>query len=56
MTGRGEDAVVVITVEASEKRLPPAKPRQSLVAFLRGLGIGDVDLAREHDTGRDTSL
>jgi len=44
---------VVTAVETLEKLLPPAKPRQSLVAFLQGLGIGDLDLMREHDTGRD---
>src|ERR1700733_3341767 len=53
VTVRGKDAVVVIAAEALEKLLPQAKPRQSLVAFLQGLGIGDLDLAREHDTGRD---
>ncbi len=56
VTVRGKDAVVVIAVETLEKLLPPAKPRQSLVAFLLGLGIGDLDVAREHDTGRDTNL
>ena len=53
VTVRGKDAVVVIAVETLEKLLPPAKPRQSLVAFLQGLGIGDLDLMREHDTGRE---
>jgi antitoxin Phd len=56
VTVRGKDAVVVIAVETLEKLLPPAKPRQNLVAFLQGLGIGDLDLTREHDTGRDISL
>jgi antitoxin Phd len=53
VTVRGKDAVVVIAVETLEKLLPPAEPRQGLVAFLQGLGIGDLDLTREHDTGRD---
>lgn len=56
VTVRGKDAVVVIAAEALEKLLPPAKPRQNLVAFLQGLGIGDIDLARERDTGRDIVL
>jgi len=50
VTVRGKDTVVVIAVETL------AKPRQTLAAFLQGLGIGDLDLAREHDTGRDLSL
>ncbi len=52
----GKDAVVVIAVETSEKLLPPEKPRQNLVAFLQSLGFGDLDMTREHDTGRDISL
>jgi antitoxin Phd len=56
VTVRGKDAVVVIAVETLEKLLPPAKPRQTLVAFLQSLGIGDLNLTREHDTGRDIIL
>jgi len=56
VTMRGKDAVVVIAAEALDKLLPPAKTRQNLVAFLRGLGIGDIDLSRERDTGRATAL
>ena len=50
ITVRGKDAVVVIAVETL------AKPRQNLVAFLQGLGIGDRDLTGEHDTGRHIIL
>jgi antitoxin Phd len=53
---RGKDAVVVIATEALDKLLPAAKPRQNLVAFLQGLGIGDIELTRERDTGRDIAL
>jgi antitoxin Phd len=56
VTVRGKDAVVVIAVETLEKLLPAKKPRQTLVAFLQGLGIGDLDLTREPDTGRDITL
>jgi prevent-host-death family protein len=56
VTVRGKDAVVVIAVEALDRLLPATKPRQSFVAFLQGLGIGDLDLAREHDIGRDVTL
>jgi len=41
VTVRGRDAVVVIAVETLEKLLPPEQPRQTLVAFLQGIGIGD---------------
>jgi antitoxin Phd len=56
VTVRGKDAVVAIAAEALDKLLPAAKPRQNPVAFLQGLGIGDIDLPREHDTGRDIAL
>ena len=56
VTVRGKDAVVVIAVEALEKLLPPAAPRENLVAFLRGLDLAVLDLARERDAGRDVAL
>jgi prevent-host-death family protein len=56
VTVRGKDAVVVIAAEALDKLLPAAKPRQDLVAFLQGLGTGDLNVARERDTGRDITL
>ena len=56
ITVRGKDAVMVIAVETLEKLLPPEKPRQNLVAFLQGLGIGDLDLTRGRDPGRDINL
>jgi antitoxin Phd len=56
VTVRGKDAVVVISVEALERLLPPAKPRQNLVAFLQGLHLGSLDTTHERDTGRDVSL
>jgi prevent-host-death family protein len=56
VTVRGKDAVVVIAAEALDRLLPSAKPRQNLVAFLQGVGIGDLDVTRERDTGRDIAL
>jgi hypothetical protein len=53
---RGKDSVVVTGAAPLDKLLPAAKPRQNLVAFLQDLGIGDLDPAREHDTGRDIAL
>ncbi len=56
VTVRGRDAVVVIAVEELERLLPPTAPQQSLVAFLQGLDLGDLDLDRERDLGRDIAL
>lgn len=56
VTVRGKDAVVVIAVEELARLLPPVAPQQPLVAFLQGLQLGDVDLEREHDLGRDVAL
>lgn len=52
---RGKDAVVVMSVEELE-RLRPTAPRQPLVSFLETLKLGDLDLDREQDFGRDVSL
>jgi antitoxin Phd len=56
VTVRGRDAVVVISVEELDKLLPPMKPRKGLVAFLRDVGLAELDLTRERDTGRDIAL
>ena len=52
---RGKDAVVVMSVEELE-RLSPTAPRPPLVPFLETLKLGDLDLDREQDHGRDVSL
>jgi prevent-host-death family protein len=52
---RGKDAVVVMSVEELD-RLRPAKPRQPLVAFLETLKLGELDLEREQDHGRDVAI
>lgn len=56
VTYRGEDAVVVIAVEELKKLLPAERPRQSLVEFLRSTALGEIDVAREPDRGRDFVL
>lgn len=56
VTVRGKDAVVVIAVEALEKLLPRKEPRQNLVEFLQSLDIGDLDITRERDIGREIPL
>lgn len=52
---RGKDAVVVMSVDELE-RLRPTRPRPPLVAFLEALNLGDLDLDREQDRGRDVVL
>lgn len=55
VTVRGEPAVVVIDA-AELDRLVPAGERGSLVAFLEGLGLDELDLTRPKDAGRDVDL
>ncbi|OYW89283.1 MAG: prevent-host-death protein [Sphingobium sp. 32-64-5] len=55
VTVRGRDAVVVISADELEKLLPPER-KTPLVTFLEGLHLGDLDLTREPDTGRDLAL
>ncbi len=56
VTYRGEDAVVVIAVEELKKLLPAEQPQQSLVEFLRDTALGEIDIHREPDRGRDLVL
>jgi antitoxin Phd len=53
---RGEDSVVVISVEELERLNPVAPDRQPLVPFLEGLHLGGLDVARDPDRGRDVEL
>ncbi len=56
VTVRGKDAVVVISVEELERLAPPDANRTPLVAFMEGLHLGGLDIARESDVGRDVDL
>ena len=56
VTVRGQDAVVIVAAKAFERMLPLALPPQDLASFLQSLEIGDLDVTREHDTGRDVPL
>ena len=55
VTVRGQDAVVVISVEEFE-RLAPEEPRVPFVQFMESLHLGGLDLEREVDRGRDVEL
>lgn len=55
VTVRGQDAVVVMSVEEFE-RLVPEKPRAPFVEFMESLHLGGLDLSREADRGRDVAL
>lgn len=55
VTVRGEPAVVIIDA-AELERLAPAIDRPPLVQFLESLGLDELDLTRERDTGRDVDL
>ena len=56
VTYRGKDAVVVIAVEELKRLLPAERPKQSLVDFLRGTALAEIDIRREPDRGRDIVL
>ncbi len=55
VTVRGQDAVVVMSVEEFE-RLVPQEPKVPFVQFMEGLPLHGLDLEREPDHGRDVEL
>jgi prevent-host-death family protein len=55
VTVRGQDAVVVMSVEELE-RLAPEKCRAPFVEFMEGLHLGALDPTREPDHGPDVEL
>lgn len=56
VTVRGKEAAVILTPEAYKQLLPKPRRHQPLVRFLQGLGLSDIDLKRERDTGREIVL
>ena len=56
VTYRGKDAVVVIAVDDLKALLPAERPKQSLVQFLRSTALGDLDVRRQPDRGREPAL
>jgi prevent-host-death family protein len=55
VTVRGQDAVVVMSVEEFE-RLSPQKPYLPFVEFMQGLHLDGLDLGHSADRGRDVEL
>jgi len=55
VTVRGQDAVVVMSVEEFD-RLAPESPRIPFVQFMESLHLGGLELDREMDRGRDVEL
>jgi len=56
VTVRGKEAAVILAPDQYKRLLPRPKGQQSLVSFLRGLGLSGLDLEREKDSGRDLAL
>jgi prevent-host-death family protein len=53
VTCRGEDAVVVIATEDLADLLEPPRTGADLMRFLEQTGIGELEIEREEDRGRD---
>jgi prevent-host-death family protein len=55
VTVRGHEEAVVLSAR-DYARLVPDRDRRPLVDFLESLSLGDLDLTREDDRGRDIDL
>jgi antitoxin Phd len=53
VTCRGKDAVIVIAVEDFERLAPDRRTGADLAAFLQQTALGELELIREEDRGRD---
>jgi antitoxin Phd len=53
---RGKDAVVVMSVEALARLMPPEPGHVPLVTFMEGLRLDGLDLTRTVDEERDVDL
>jgi prevent-host-death family protein len=56
VTVRGKEAAIVIAPEQYRQLLPKPARHLPLVRFLQGLGLDELDLERENDTGREIDL
>ena len=53
---RGKDAVVVMSVEALARLMPPEPGHVPLVTFMEGLHLDGPDISRAVDEERDVDL
>ena len=56
VTIRGKEAAVILTPEEYERLLPKPPEHVPLVRFLQKLGLDELQLQREDDTGREVDL
>jgi prevent-host-death family protein len=56
VTVRGKEAAIILAPEEYRQLLPKPKGHLPLVQFLQGLGLDEIDITREHDTGREIDL
>jgi antitoxin Phd len=56
VTIRGKEAAVILAPEEYERLLPKPKGHQPLVRFLQGLGLDQIEIERDKDTGREVIL
>lgn len=55
VTVRGRDAVVVVSAEEHD-RMQPQPAKQSFIEFMQSLSLGELELEREPDLGRNVDL
>ncbi|MGI4880336.1 MAG: type II toxin-antitoxin system Phd/YefM family antitoxin [Janthinobacterium lividum] len=53
VTVRGQPAVVVVAADEYDRLSPPVKQRSALDLFAGLELLGDLDIERDRDTGRD---
>lgn len=56
VTCRGEDAVVVVAAEEFKRLQGRSGPTLGLIDFLRSTGLGEIEITRERDRGREPPL
>ena len=56
VTVRGKEAAIIIAPEQYRQLLPKSAGHVPLVRFLQGTGLGDLEVEREFDAGREIDL
>jgi antitoxin Phd len=56
VTIRGKEAAVILAPEEYRRMLPKPKDHVSLTRFLREISLAEIEVEREHDTGRELKL